>query len=226
MGRYHADQGGVSIETTLDCGYVATHNCLRLPGIAPRMQTGKWLPSTDTLAICLADAPIDTCEDVNIGIKKVFVKPFNYSDQIIVAALPGPARVNLLDLRINEFVMTASISAGIYEDTCLLLDAEGYVKLRGEDFAYPLVAGDAEELDEDDDEQAIEIEYPFEVCSSRVTEILIDFDLAKVLQPNELGNGYVLDPDEIEAVDKLDVGEIEGEVVATDHRQASCCRVV
>lgn len=174
MGRYHADQGGVSIETTLDCGYVATHNCLRLPGIAPRMQTGKY-----TLAICLADAPIDTCEDVNIGIKKVFVKPFNSSDQIIVAEFPDPVRVNLLDLRINEFVMTASIPAGIYEEICLLLDAEGYVKLRGEDFAYPLVAGDAEELDEDDDEQAIEIEYPFEVCNSRVTRFLSIFTSPK-----------------------------------------------
>ncbi|MDD4792005.1 MAG: DUF4382 domain-containing protein [Firmicutes bacterium] len=176
------------------------------------------------LAICLADAPVDTCEDVNVGISRVFVKPFDSGSWVLIEEYPDPVRVNLLDLRINEFVMSTSVPVGVYEEIRLLLDAEGYVAFL-DGSRFPLVVGELEDSDDGpddddswigDDEQAIEIEYAFEVYDNRITEILVDFDLAKVLQANEFGDGYVLDPEEIEAVDKHEVGEIEGEVIAED----------
>jgi len=93
MSRHHSNLGGFQVEETFDCYYVGTGDCLRLHVIAPGMQLyGRLTPDAQAQpSICLADAPVDTCEDVNVGISRVFVKPFDSGSWVLIEEYPIPS---------------------------------------------------------------------------------------------------------------------------------------
>lgn len=205
---------------------------------------------TGNLVLSIVDAPGDY-EEVYINIVKAFVKPTEgESDKewiMLGDYTDAPIGINLLDYRIQELNLPATdIPAGSYEEIRLVLDHTGYVTFEGDATQYPLTVGELEETedgeedkdDEDeeeedqkdvlgDDEQAIDIEYPFFITESAMTAIQIDFNVAEMVKPNKetVEDDYILDTEEVKAIDKAEAGEIEGKVGVLDVETGEIAKV-
>lgn len=182
------------------------------------------------LTLTIVDAPDLAYDEVHINIQKIFIKQSGGGEWIQLGDYTSnPYGINLLDYRIQELVLPSTdVPVGSYEEIRIVLDKSGYITIVGDATQYPLTVGEVEEEEEKDqdeekdilgdDEQAIDIEYPFFITENAITSIQIDFNVAEMIEENtdtvDILYDYILITDEVKAMDKAEAGEIEGKVMA------------
>ena len=185
--------------------------------------------STGSLSISVADAPVDTADNVFVEFSGVEIKPangnsitFDFTERC--TADPASCQIDLLSLTsgTSERILDGeTVMAGQYNWLRLMVKTEPNV-----DDSYIVVGGKEYELRiPGGDESGLKLNQSFVVPAGGEASFTIDFDLRKSVHDPVGSSDYILRPT-LRIVDNAETGALSGSVDPSFFASGSCTGAV
>ncbi len=180
---------------------------------------------TGTLAIYLADMPVNDVAEVNVTLSKVEVKRDN--EWVTINDFEEDddhdGVFDLLKLRFDEALLGEEyLAPGDYTQIRLIIAAPE----APEDGVPPYEGQESYILKEDDEkipifvpsgtQTGLKINHEFSIEADTITELILDVDVRDMLVKAGESGIIILGPTSIKVIDKVISGEITGQVLADD----------
>ncbi|GAB6098366.1 hypothetical protein JCM16358_02450 [Halanaerocella petrolearia] len=177
-----------------------------------------------SLAMSISDAPVNDVESVFVSLEEVevhntdtgweTVNDFESNDYT-----DGELKVDLLQLRFDDKLLgQKSLPSGTYDQIRLIVAANENGKSTGPNSGKSYVVyKDGSESDifiPSGTQTGLKINHNFTIEESKITRLLLDSDVSKIMHTAGKSGKIILRPTAIDIIDQVVSGDVEGRVLA------------